>query len=94
MIYCGSISLAVATGLYSCFCPKPIKDFSSGFDLAQNDLSISLLWVSAKLISKSVKHLRLAVVQRNVRSFLEIGLQIISLLKWSGGLKSRKYSAA
>ena len=37
MIYCGSISLAVATGLYSCFCPKPIKDFSSGFDLAQNE---------------------------------------------------------
>ncbi len=35
MIYYGAISLAIATGLYSYFCPKPIKDHGSAFDLAQ-----------------------------------------------------------
>jgi hypothetical protein len=34
MIYYGGISLAIATGLYSFFCPKPIKDHGSGFELA------------------------------------------------------------
>lgn len=37
MIYYGGICLAVATGLYIWFCPKPIKDHGSGFDLAQSE---------------------------------------------------------
>jgi hypothetical protein len=37
MIYYGGIFLAVATALYSLFCPKPIKDHGSAFDLAQTE---------------------------------------------------------
>lgn len=37
MIYYGGISLAVATGLYSFFCPKPVKDHGSAFELAQSE---------------------------------------------------------
>ena len=37
MIYYGSMCLAVATALYSSFCPRPIKDHGSAFDLAQRE---------------------------------------------------------
>jgi hypothetical protein len=37
MIYYGAISLAVATLLYSVFCPKPIKDHGTAFDLADSE---------------------------------------------------------
>jgi hypothetical protein len=37
MVYYGGFCLAVATGLYSCFCPKPIKDHATAFDLAQSE---------------------------------------------------------
>jgi hypothetical protein len=37
MIYYGGIYLAVATGLYSLFCPKPIKDHGNAFDLAERE---------------------------------------------------------
>lgn len=37
MLYYGGISLALATGLYSWFCPKPIKDHNSAFELAQSE---------------------------------------------------------
>lgn len=37
MIYYGGICIAVATALYSCFCPKPIKDSGSAFELGQRE---------------------------------------------------------
>ena len=37
MVYYGGIFLAIATGLYSLFCPKPVKDHGSPFDLAQRE---------------------------------------------------------
>lgn len=37
MIYYGGISLAVATGLYSAICPRPIKDHATAFELARNE---------------------------------------------------------
>jgi hypothetical protein len=37
MVYYGGISLAAATALYSCFCPRTIKDHGSAFDLAQSE---------------------------------------------------------
>jgi hypothetical protein len=37
MVYYGGICLAVATGLYSAFCPKPVKDHGSAFDLAHSE---------------------------------------------------------
>jgi hypothetical protein len=36
MVYYGGIALAVATGLYSWFCPKFIKDYESAFRLAES----------------------------------------------------------
>jgi len=37
MIYYGSIFVAIATGLYSCFCPKTIKDHATAFEVARNE---------------------------------------------------------
>lgn len=37
MIYYGGISIAVATALYSSFCPKPIKESGSAFELGQRE---------------------------------------------------------
>jgi hypothetical protein len=37
MIYYGGISVAIATGLYSCFCPRPIKEHGSAFELAYSE---------------------------------------------------------
>lgn len=37
MIYYGGISLAIATGLYSSFCPRTIKDHGSAFELAHSE---------------------------------------------------------
>jgi len=37
MIYYGGISIAVATALYSFFCPKPIKDAATAFELAERE---------------------------------------------------------
>lgn len=37
MIYYGGISVAVATALYSSFCPKPIKESGSAFELGQRE---------------------------------------------------------
>lgn len=37
MVYYGGICLALATGLYSFYCPKPIKDHGSAFELAQSE---------------------------------------------------------
>jgi hypothetical protein len=37
MVYYGGICLAVATGLYSLFCPNPIKDHGTAFDLAHSE---------------------------------------------------------
>jgi hypothetical protein len=37
LVYYGGICLAVATGLYSYYCPKPIKNHGSAFDLANSE---------------------------------------------------------
>src|SRR5215468_4093567 len=40
MIYYGGISLAVATGLYSCFCPRTIKEHGSAFRVGSQRMRI------------------------------------------------------
>lgn len=37
MLYYGGMSVAIATGLYSSICPKPVKDYPSAFSLAQSE---------------------------------------------------------
>jgi hypothetical protein len=37
MVYYGGIFLAIATGLYSLFCPRPIKDHGNAFDLTERE---------------------------------------------------------
>jgi hypothetical protein len=37
MIYYGGIAIAIATALYSSFCPKPIKESGSAFELGQRE---------------------------------------------------------
>jgi hypothetical protein len=37
MIYYGATCVAVATGLYSYFCPKAIKDHATAFEVARNE---------------------------------------------------------
>jgi hypothetical protein len=37
MVYYGGISLAVATGSYSYFCPPPIKEHATAFGLARDE---------------------------------------------------------
>jgi hypothetical protein len=37
MVYYGGVALAVATGLYSGFCPKSIKDHATAFELARDE---------------------------------------------------------
>jgi len=36
MVYYGGIAIAMATGLYSYYCPKPIKDHGTAFELAES----------------------------------------------------------
>jgi hypothetical protein len=43
MVYYGGICLAVATGLYSWRCPKPIKDHETAFALAQSEAQYLLV---------------------------------------------------
>lgn len=69
MIYYGGILIAAATGLYSVFCPKPIKDYQTAFELAQSECQyLATMGLGAKYL-ESVQRLEVKCDKREKKLF-------------------------
>ncbi len=93
MIYYGGISLAVATGLYSVFCPKPVKDHGSGFEPAQSECQYLATMGLGEKYLRDVKQLeaKRSTTERSLTSLAPID-HAMTCLSIRAGLRGRPSS--